>query len=644
VAEAAPALDATAGVLPGPATAGAALTGPPAAIIEACFGELEANRPADEVLAKLRGIDAAALDPVLHARLLQVRAIATNRLGFSGDALGDLHEAAGILEQQGDGIRLAGLFRTIALVYTWRAQSREAALALLRAIAEAPDEGAEVSLSLLEAARLQMEIGHPRDACALFMRALKSGAASLPAHEQQRAAVHFLQALVACGDLEGAGAQQRAFDGVLTDWPVRLRILAHIELARMRKQTRDFAGAAAALQAAADLAPGDPDAFERVEIAHARAETIQAEGDPAAAVALWKDVIARYADDDLASREVVARLMCADALDASGAPDEADRMLAAAQRRAGERGLSGYADQARSRIAQRGTSAAAWQVGEPPIAPPNPSSEDRFVRRRAVGAGGFASVVRAYDLELGAEVALKRSALRDLYDTVTRARLLEAARTEAQAAARIEHPGVAKIHGLLLEPEGDALLVEEFIDGPSLREAMAKAIDPTRGLALLAKIAFALSAIHGAGILHRDLKPENILLRSGDAPVVVDFGIALLGGRRGAKAGTANYMSPEQARNSALDGRTDLYALGVMAHEILVGTLPPPAASDVVSSLWTIERLRRRLTATGMQPDLARLLASLLSPHRRWRPSSAAAVGRDFAAAAAASLASARAK
>src|SRR5262249_17426261 len=132
--------------------------------------------------------------------------------------------------------------------------------------------------------------------------------------------------------------------------PPRLLLLAELEAARCALAARDFAEATAALDRAALHAPDSADAFERIEIAEAQAEFALSRDDAATAAALLTPVIARYADDDLAAREVRARLVQARALEALGRADEAARTLGAALRRALARSLTGYADEVRSRL------------------------------------------------------------------------------------------------------------------------------------------------------------------------------------------------------------------------------------------------------------------------------------------------------
>jgi tRNA A-37 threonylcarbamoyl transferase component Bud32 len=600
------------------------------AALDACLADLGENKPAEAVLARLRALEPALRDDaLLRARFLRARAVATNRLGFAGEALGDLHEARLLLEGGDHGGELAEIFRAIATVFSWRGESREAALALLRVVAEARDDRLTIALALIEGGRLQMEIGRPADAQALFARALALPA-ELPKREFQRAWVNLLQTSVAAGHIEQARAQIATAGKTLDAAPARLLLLTELETARCALAARDFDAASAALDRAALHAPDSLDAFERVEIAEAQAEFALARGDAANAAALLAPIIARYADDDLAAREVRARLVQAKALEALGRTDEAERTLGAALRRALARSLAGYADEVRSRLMADygGTGRIA---GAPLGAEVDPAQ--RFVRERPLGSGAFGKVSRAYDLELGIEVAIKRAARGKNYDPALRDQLLQAARTEVIAVARLDHPGIARVFGVLPVHGGDTLVIEEFVEGPTLRQAMEAGLDRARSLSLLSRIAFALAAVHGAGLIHRDLKPDNVILRGGDAPVLIDFGVALLAGaRHQAGTGTPAYMAPEQARGDKVDARADLYALGVMAHEMLTGARPDvPRSLMPFTGFGQMRAIHASLAAKSIGPAIAELVARLLAPRPRLRPPSAADVATAFA-------------
>ncbi len=303
----------------------------PHTALETCLADLADNKPADAVLVRLRAIEPALPgDAIVRANFLRARAIATNRLGFAGEALGDLHEARRLLEGGEHPKEIAAVFQAIATVYSWRGESREAALALLRVVAEASGDALAVALALIEGGRLQMEIGRPADAQALLTRALELGKALLPKREFQRAWVNRLQASVAAGQIDRARAQLAGMAEALAQAPGRLFLLAHLEASRVAVESGDLAAAAAALDQARTFAPDGDDAFERIEIAEAEAELALARGETGKAAALLGAVISRYADDDLAAREVRARLIHAKALDALNRTSEAERTLAAA--------------------------------------------------------------------------------------------------------------------------------------------------------------------------------------------------------------------------------------------------------------------------------------------------------------------------
>jgi tRNA A-37 threonylcarbamoyl transferase component Bud32 len=605
-------------------------TDDPRAAIDTCLADLAENKPADVVLARLRAMEPALSDDALsRARFLRARAIATNRLGFAGEALGDLHEARRLLQGSDHAGELVDTFRALATVFSWRGESREAALALLRVVAEAGDDRLTIALALIEGGRLQVEIGRPADAQALFARALALNT-ELPKREFQRAWVNLLQASVTADHIEQARAQLGTADKTLEGAPPRLLLLKELEAARCALAARDFDAASVALDRAAVHAPESLDAFERVEIAEAQAEFALARGDAATAAALLAPVIARYADDDLAAREVRARLVQAQAFEALGRTDEAERTLGAAVRRALARSLTGYADQVRSRLlADYGETR---RIADPSLATEVDPAQ-RFVRQRPLGSGAFGTVSRAYDLELGIEVAVKRAARGENYDPALRDQLLRAARTEVMAVARLDHPGIARVFGVLPVQGGDTLVIEEFIEGPTLRQAMQAGLDRRSSLVLLSRIAFALAAVHGAGLIHRDVKPENVVLRGNDAPVLIDFGVALLAGKRHqAGTGTPAYMAPEQARGDKVDARADLYALGVMAQEMLIGARPEAPRSNLPFTGYArLRAIRASLAGSGVGPEVADLIARLLAPQPRLRPASAAEVGSAFA-------------
>ncbi|MEW6437671.1 MAG: serine/threonine-protein kinase [Pseudomonadota bacterium] len=599
------------------------------AALDQVFADLAANRPEAGIAAQLRSLEASCQAPLpIRARYLNARGLVMNRMGQRSEALGDLLESAALYAQIGDAAGAAQILRAIALVHAWRSDARESALALLRAISEASDDRVNVALSLFEAGRLEVEIGRPRDAYRFFERGLAIGAEAPPPLERDRARIGALQALVAARDI--AAAQAAAADLNLDRLATpRLQHLARIERARIALAQSDFAVADSILAEIRAGLPADPEKFEHAEYAHAEAESLFARKSYPDALKTIGAVIARYADDNLPGREISARLLESQIFDALDRAEEADRTLAAALRRAVAANLPGHADTVRERLAARGRSQNVWAPGLS-LASSNLSSADRFVRRKPLGAGGFGSVSRAYDLELGTEVALKNLRLKAIYDSAVLTERRRAAEMEVAAASRIQHPGVGRVYGLLDEPDGDALLARELVEGPTLREAMQTKLHLAEKIGLMAQLAHCLAAIHAAGIVHRDLKPENVVLRDGVSPVIIDFGISAIGHVWQSKDApkTLNYAAPEQTKAGWADARSDIYAMGVIAYEILRGCLPPPAPMGLASVFdGRGKTIDGDLRAAGAPAAVAGLVAQMLAASPRRRPQAA----RDIA-------------
>jgi eukaryotic-like serine/threonine-protein kinase len=198
----------------------------------------------------------------------------------------------------------------------------------------------------------------------------------------------------------------------------------------------------------------------------------------------------------------------------------------------------------------------------------------RYEVGEEIGRGGMGVVYRAYDPALDRPVAIKVLGV-----GIDRPSALARLRREAISAARLRHPNIALLYEFE-QSDDQALLVMEYIDGPSLRQQLDRGrLAPERALRVLEQIASALDYAHGMGIVHRDVKPSNILLGPDDHAVLIDFGLAdgaedATLTREGGLLGTPHYMAPEQARGQGADARSDLYALGAVAYELLTGAAP----------------------------------------------------------------------
>jgi eukaryotic-like serine/threonine-protein kinase len=198
--------------------------------------------------------------------------------------------------------------------------------------------------------------------------------------------------------------------------------------------------------------------------------------------------------------------------------------------------------------------------------------------QRELGRGGMGVVYLARDVQLDRDVAIKVLPTHLAYTEEARERFLREART----AAGLSHPNIVPIHRVG-EAGGFVFFVMTYVEGETLGERLRTRgpLPPTDATRVLREVAWALAYAHGRGIVHRDVKPDNIMLEAGTGrALVTDFGIAH-GGRGpgpvtdpGKITGTAHFMSPEQAANLPVDGRTDIYALGVVGYLAVSGRLP----------------------------------------------------------------------
>ena len=208
-----------------------------------------------------------------------------------------------------------------------------------------------------------------------------------------------------------------------------------------------------------------------------------------------------------------------------------------------------------------------------------------------VGRGGMGVVYRATDLTLDRPVALKLLAPSLASDRVFRARF----ERECRLAAALDHPHIVQIFHAGVE-RGALYLTMRYIEGTDLRALLAEEgrLEPARAVAIVAQVADALGAAHGRGLVHRDVKPANVLIatRHGrEHAFLTDFGITMdraTGSEltnTGFAVGTADYMSPEQARGSSIDARADVYALGCVLYRALTGSVVYDKDSDV-EKMW----------------------------------------------------------
>ncbi len=250
--------------------------------------------------------------------------------------------------------------------------------------------------------------------------------------------------------------------------------------------------------------------------------------------------------------------------------------------------------------------------------------DGRYQIERLLGSGAMGSVYRGLHMQLRKLVAIKvlHKAMTLVPEVVARFE------REAVAAARVEHPNIAKAMDFGRLDDGSYYLALEYVEGQSLRELIAAEgpLAPDRAVRIATQVVGALVAAHAAGIVHRDLKPDNVMLvgREGDvdSAKVLDFGIAKVTAedmkdqpaltRAGTVFGTPEYMAPEQAMGHAVDARADLYSVGIILYEMLVGTTPFAGDDLVVVLTRQMTEAPAPLPAT-VDAQLSALVMALLA-------------------------------
>jgi Tol biopolymer transport system component/serine/threonine protein kinase len=261
-----------------------------------------------------------------------------------------------------------------------------------------------------------------------------------------------------------------------------------------------------------------------------------------------------------------------------------------------------------------------------------------------IGSGGMGEVYLAQDLRLSRRVAVKIIAPEIAQDASWRARFAQ----EAKAASALNHPNIITVYDVGTE-DGRDFLVMEYVDGPTLEQAIAGGPMPIpQAVRLATQIADAVATAHSAGIVHRDLKPANVLITQSGLAKVLDFGIAklvrceqqsvenrTLAPRtiRGALLGTVSYMSPEQAEGLPLDGRSDVFSFGSVLYEMLTGekAFAGESAASVVAAVLHGEPRSLSQWRPSVPRELERIIERCLhkEPARRFQTMQEVKIGLD---------------
>ena len=255
-----------------------------------------------------------------------------------------------------------------------------------------------------------------------------------------------------------------------------------------------------------------------------------------------------------------------------------------------------------------------------------------------LGRGGMGAVFRARDPKINRIVAIKTISVPES-DSTEMEHYRQRFFREAQAAGRLSHPGIVTIYDVDEDPVTQTpFIVMEYAEGRTLAEFVAQSPDgklaPATALDLVEQIALALDYAHGAGIVHRDIKPANIIVTAEGRAKIMDFGIAKLALTEvtipGHVMGTPAYMSPEQVNGKPVDGRSDLFSLGVIAYWLL--TSVKPFDGDTVTEICVQVATRNPQPVTELNPGLGTNHQAVLAHALAKDPAHRYQTGRELAA------------
>ena len=608
--------------------------------LELALLDLRDRRPLEGILGALEEVLAAAeAGSAVRARALHVQGRALAQRPPTAAAVDSVLSALDLYRAQGDTRGQAEAYDTLGMIYAFEGSLEVAAAYYAVSVARKTLDGdrAGAAITLGNLGRLLLEAGNAQEALHCFELDLeiartledREGVAKM-LNDVGRAHLALDDPTAAITALEESIELSRR--GNLTS----IEVFAHKDLALAliagpAPRPEDTRRAAGAIREAERLLEDLDDAFAHALVVHAGARVGLVEGS-AESVSRMEEAVGALAELDVPDYEIPALLDLARAQRAQGFPAEAQRSLARALELARARGLTRHADTVREALAEIDVPEEARdEIGELEIGEQDRPRGGGYTILGLLGKGAFGRVYRALDLRRGQQVALKRLRLEELYDADGREAMRASVRVELKAAARVHHPGVARVYAIGTDDAGGAYVVQELIEGTPLYDLMPmNSTAPPQDVLRCAKdIAHALAALHKRGVVHRDLKPTNVLVRKSGLPVLIDMGIAYLPSNpeilgAAVVVGTLDYMAPEQARALEVDGRADVYALGVIVFEWLTGFLPRDRPTGDIDAMigalrdaepHPVERFRDDLPAS-----VGLLLREMLDTSARQRP------------------------
>jgi serine/threonine protein kinase len=269
--------------------------------------------------------------------------------------------------------------------------------------------------------------------------------------------------------------------------------------------------------------------------------------------------------------------------------------------------------------------------------------DHKYFLESRLGVGGMGAVYRAKRLHIGDIVAIKILNSEQTADP----RAVERFHREAKVGARLRHPNAVTVYDFGISEDKLVYFVMELVEGDNLRSIIMKTgqMSQTEATDILVQVCSALDEAHRKGVVHRDLKPENILVQptsTGRRVKVLDFGIASLRSltvdkltHTGSIVGTPHYMSPEQCMGEEVDGRSDIYSLGIILYEMLTGTVPFDSTTPTAIAIQQVNKVPPSLRELNpsVSPQVEAVVMHALMKWPKERPQTASAFAQELLAA-----------
>lgn len=613
--------------------------------VEGCLLDLRDQRPTQPTLAVLDEVLARSDGrPLLRGRALHVKGRILARVADTAGAASCLLDALASYADAGASERAAAVYDTLGMVFAFEGQLEPAVAYYAISLAEklVGEDRCGAAITLGQIGRLQLRAGRAREArrCFELDRRLAEEHDDIRGQAQMwnDIARTYLMEERPTEALDAVAHSLEMADGHHLDeiaiFAHKDRALALVQHARISEVSgAGLDGALEAVQEGRRLLRSRHDAFAAALLDHAEGMVLEVRGDPRAA-ALLQAAAASLSTLRAPDFEIPALLDLAAARVRVGEGPRAHAALVRALTLARSDGLARYLAPIREAMARLDLpEGATIEQGRLDLEPAGQPVETGYAELRSIGDGAFGAVYRALDLRRNREVAIKRLRLESLYDAEEHRTRDASIRIELQATARIRHPGIARVLAIGTDSHGGTYVVQELVPGSSLAAEMrAEPIASASRVAAFGRdVAHALDALHDVDVVHRDLKPANVILSiPSGRPVLVDMGVAYVPtnpesfGRR-AFVGSLPYMAPEQAAGKPIDGRADVFALGVVLYEWLTGFHPirvRPGDHKAVARQLAHDRAE---PLDSIRPDaptgLAKYIHRMLEKSPRRRPS-----------------------